>query len=300
MKHSEYREWMCGLTFQVPQDLVAVKRTTSGSEASFRREYDILRHFRKMEHANDHLVTLLAAYEQNHQYFLIIPWAEFDLHHYWLEGFPNAPCGDKSISLWIQEQCCGLAGAVTTIHHYHTTSQTSIIEKLSLTRAEPSNQIEEPKGIFTLNGRHGDIKPANILWYPARNGLGILRISDFGTAYFSRSNRISAHEKDMMASSRPYRSPESLLPDGEISSQCDVWALGCVFLEFICWYAGGRQFLDRFEKARACGYESASFCCLRNNRRDTPLRMELKESVREVCGSRISIPFDCTLTVPDR
>ena len=101
-----------------------------------------------------------------------------------------------------------------------------------------------------------------------------------------------------MPSSRPYRSPESILPYGEITPQCDVWALGCVFLEFICWYAGGRQLLNRFEKARAWGYESASFCCLKTNRPDGPLDMELKESVRKVCDSRILL--GCTLTVDDR
>jgi serine/threonine protein kinase len=278
--------------------VVAVKKVTCGSKASFEREYNILRHLRKMKHANNHLVTLLAAYEQNHQFFLILPWAEFDLHHYWLEKFPDAPCGDESTSSWIQEQCCGLAGAVSTLHHYHTTSQTSMVEKQPAIRAEPRNRMDDTRSFLILNGRHGDIKPANILWYPTQHGLGILRLSDFGTAHFSRANCISPHEKDMMPSSRPYRSPESILPDGEISAQCDVWALGCVFLEFICWYAGGRQLLNRFEKARAWGCESASFCCLRDKRPDAPLHMELKESVQEVCDFRTL--FDCILTVDAR
>ena len=289
---SGYKKWSCKLTFQVSQNRVAVKKVTCGSKTSFEREYNILRHLRKTEHANNHLVTLLAAYEQNHQFFLILPWANFDLHHYWLKSHPNAPCGDELISLWIQEQCCGLAGAVSTLHHYHTTSQTSIVEKQPAIGTEPRNRT------LILNGRHGDIKPANILWYPTQHGLGILRLSDFGTAHFSRANCISPHEKDMMPSSRPYRSPESILPHGEITVQCDVWALGCVFLEFICWYAGGSQALKHFEEARAWGYESASFCCLKNNRPDGPLHMELKESVRKVCDSRI-LP-GCTLTVDDR
>jgi serine/threonine protein kinase len=196
--------------------------------------------------------------------------------------------------LWIQEQCYGLAGAVSTIHHYLTTSRTSIFRDEYSPQPETSHALEQecglindPKGSLTLKGRHGDIKPANILWYPAQHGLGILRLSDFGTAHFSSTNGISSHESDTIPSSRPYRSPESVLPDGEISGQCDVWALGCVFLEFVCWYAGGCELLKRFEGERAFGHESASFCCLKYNRLDAPLRMEVKQPVRKVSDSRL-------------
>jgi len=31
---------------------------------------------------------------------------------------------------------------------------------------------------------------------------------------------------------------------------CDVWSLGCLYLEFITWYFGGKQLPDEFKAAR--------------------------------------------------
>ena len=83
--------------------------------------------------------------------------------------------------------------------------------------------------------------------------------------------------------SRPYRSPEAMLPGCELSVQCDVWALGCVFLEFICWYSGGTTSLKSFEDQRVTDYDlSPSFCCRDNSAYDGPARMKVKDSVTKV------------------
>lgn len=270
--------------------MVAVKKMHHQHKASFNREYNILSHLRKMEHANDHIVTLLAAYEQNDHSYLLLPWADFDLYRYWREKSPNAPCGDHMVSSWIQRQCCGLAGAVSTIHHYLTSSQTTIFHDEDSVEKEHTQSIgkksdhtDSLKGPLILKGRHGDIKPQNILWFPdQQNGLGVLCLSDFGTAHFTNADRKASYQRESMSSSRTYRSPESILPDGELSGQCDVWALGCVFLEFVCWYAGGCKLLKQFEDDRASGHESISFCYPRYNGRNTLICMEIKESVQEV------------------
>ncbi|KAH7398888.1 kinase-like domain-containing protein [Phaeosphaeria sp. MPI-PUGE-AT-0046c] len=274
---------------QVPNNVIAIKKIHHLHKDSFDREYNILRHLRKMEHANEHLVTLLAAYNQNDHFYLLLPWAEFDLYRYWHEKSPEAPYGDPRVSSWIHRQCCGLTGAVSTIHHYLTSSKTSILrDEYSMqpgsTQSTGKNhdQVDDAKVRLTLKGRHGDIKPHNILWYPEQNGLGVLRLSDFGTAHFSSANRKSCYQRDKMPSSWTYRSPESILPDGEVSGQCDVWALGCVFLEFVCWYAGGCELLKQFEDDRASGHESISFCYPKYNGRGKRTCMAIKEAVQEM------------------
>ncbi|CAN9258831.1 unnamed protein product [Alternaria alternata] len=58
---------------------------------------------------------------------------------------------------------------------------------------------------FVLSGRHGDIKPKNILWFPHASSaessitdLGILKLSDFGSAHFGEEEAVSAQDKDTM------------------------------------------------------------------------------------------------------
>ena len=52
-----------------------------------------------------------------------------------------------------------------------------------------------------------------------------------------------------LPNSPTYRSPESDL-DGKLTTACDVWALGCVYLEFVAWYFGGYRLVQRFGEQR--------------------------------------------------
>ncbi|KAL8380824.1 hypothetical protein RB595_005221 [Gaeumannomyces hyphopodioides] len=104
-------------------------------------------------------------------------------------------------------------------------------------------------------GRHGDIKPQNILWFPSsadeqaegEDGVsegGILRIIDFGTSEFSRTKAYGE-----VRDTATYRSPES--DTGRpLSSLCDIWALGCMIVEFVTWYFHGWAGVAQFEKDR--------------------------------------------------
>jgi serine/threonine protein kinase len=234
---------------------------------------------------------LLATYEQNEHYHLILPWAEVDLDDFWKLRFPN-PSREPKLSAWLKTQFCGIAGAVSYIHRYNTTSETTMLRSAASSISEASVvqshcQPHRPPGQRTpkrLWGRHGDIKPANILWFPDRNMpideiSGTLKISDFGTARFSENDNLSAQDRRRIPNSEPYQSPECRLPDGEISTQCDVWALGCVFLEFACWYSGGRELLEGFQHDRAYRYDSSSFFTIK---REESTTAELKQPVVEV------------------
>lgn len=83
------------------------------------------------------------------------------------------------------------------------------------------------------NGRHGDIKPENILWFQP-HGLnsdqsafeGKLVISDFGLTEFHRDDTGLVSLMNT-ATSPTYRAPEYDISE-TISQSYDIWTMGCV------------------------------------------------------------------------
>ncbi|CAN9309540.1 unnamed protein product [Alternaria alternata] len=173
---------------------------------------EVLRNLHKTQHAHDHLVTLLATYEQRDYLCLVLPWADADLDQYWRRQDPRSFGDGARLSAWLKQQCCGLAEAVSRIHRYETTSSTTMLR--NITSAAPgaeaipgrSQSVRSPgQRDFVLSGRHGDIKPKNILWFPHASSaessitdLGILKLSDFGSAHFGEEEAVSAQDKDTM------------------------------------------------------------------------------------------------------
>ncbi|KAF4441594.1 kinase-like protein [Fusarium austroafricanum] len=212
----------------------AVKKLNSKSYKEFKQEFDMLAKLGETKH--QHLVSLLGAYCHLDNNYLIFDWADSDLSKYW-QSHPD-PDFDFETVLWVAEQCAGLASGLQQIHRYGSIEQ----QKCS---ADPT----QPK----LYGRHGDIKPENILWFsdPDRpSHRGTLRICDFGVSEFhtmgSRSNRRNSH----VALSPYYRPPESELQDGRISRSYDIWTIGCLYLEFLAWLLGGWRLVRTLVIAR--------------------------------------------------
>jgi serine/threonine protein kinase len=103
-------------------------------------------------------------------------------------------------------------------------------------------------------GVHGDLKPANLLWFPNRddrNDMGTIKISDFGSGEFKLTTARTSAPRTRY--SPPYRPPEFDLPDSELTapSSGDIWSLGCVFLEFATWYIGGSDLLEKLDHLRS-------------------------------------------------
>ncbi len=102
-------------------------------------------------------------------------------------------------------------------------------------------------------GVHGDIKPSNLLWFPSsggdKGGMGTIKVADFGSGEFRLSARTSTASS---VHSPAYRPPEYDLPNPERVSpySYDVWSLGCVYLEFVTWYVGGRKLLEELDRLR--------------------------------------------------
>lgn len=149
---------------------------------------------------------------------------------------------------WLVDQCEGIAKALSKIHRYETRSDTTTVYRGPRPRNSRGESGFEPSDLL-LFGRHGDIKPRNILWFPGSGNCehGVLKITDFGIAHFKINDTGPTVEPP---NSRTYRSPECDLDPRRLSTLCDVWALGCVYLVFITWYFGGLHEVEKFAKKR--------------------------------------------------
>jgi hypothetical protein len=65
------------------------------------------------ERSHDHVVSLLATYEQFRKFNLIFYRAEGTLHDLWERKFP---CTDYSTMLWVAEQFAGIADGLSRLH----------------------------------------------------------------------------------------------------------------------------------------------------------------------------------------
>jgi serine/threonine protein kinase len=210
-------------------------------EKDFEVEVEMLKAF--SNHRGPHLVKLLATYRWHGRYHLIFPYARLNLRNYWKET-PTPEFSQTTIS-WMLWQCKGIAAGLYAIHEYKNSErkqQATLGSDLPHGRANKDN----------LFGRHGDIKPENILWYDedTHHGLGLLLIADFGLMEFHSEHSRSNVRADGVACSPTYAPPELELRL-HISPAYDIWSLGCVFLEFVTWLVLGSQELDGFPEARA-------------------------------------------------
>jgi serine/threonine protein kinase len=184
-------------------------------------------------------VTLLASIAckesgNREKFYLLFPWAEGDLLAYWQKQSKLERSHEKIT--WTFNQFYDIVDAINYIHN-------------------PSNMFND-KG-QKLYGRHGDIKPENILWY-RKNGQDILVISDLGLSAVhreaSRSNQIEAD------ATPSYRPPECDIQCednrniGRISRSFDIWSLGCMFIELITWMLLDYHGLEQFKSKRQSSY----------------------------------------------
>ncbi|OHE97893.1 serine/threonine protein kinase, partial [Colletotrichum orchidophilum] len=169
----------------------------------------------------DHLIQLQLTYKHGQSYYLVFPWADGNLLQFWSES--SATPGRLSEIVWLLGQCMGLVRALRKIHHVS----------------------DDPKSLLDNKywGRHGDIKPENILWFKKyeESQRNFLVISDFGlTRFNSADSRSKVAHDSIKGFSGSYRPPEVDLK-GTISQRYDIWSLGCVFLEFVSWFLIGHN-----------------------------------------------------------
>ncbi|CZR52310.1 uncharacterized protein PAC_02187 [Phialocephala subalpina] len=156
------------------------------NENKFRKEMEQLRRFNGSAHP--HLVTLLSTFTFLDKYHFVFPYADSTLEYYWEVIEPN-PKMDIATVRWVSRQILGLVGAVAVIHDPPHLPNLTVDSK--------------------RYGRHGDIKPDNILWFrSSSDDKGILVVTDLGLSDIHREQSKSGIPRYNIAKVPGYQPPE--------------------------------------------------------------------------------------------
>ncbi|KAJ0104549.1 hypothetical protein Patl1_18263 [Pistacia atlantica] len=89
------------------------------------------------------------------------------------------------------------------------------------------------KGLCSIHEKgyvHCDLKPANILVFPQKDGINSIKIADFGLAKEPNETLNPNCYKFRFRGTPIYMPPESVA-FGEIDTALDIWSLGCIVVE---------------------------------------------------------------------
>ncbi|KAI1146038.1 kinase-like domain-containing protein [Nemania diffusa] len=192
---------------------------------------------------DSHLIKLLLTFQHGRKYYFLFEWADGNLGEYWHEH-PYGPERTIEKMRWAATQCLGLATAVKRIHGLATwqKERRNQPQMLGISGREDENEW----------GRHGDIKPNNILWFASDGDRFVL--SDLGlTRFHSSVTRSLVPHTSIAGYSWSYRAPEMDNPQQNICQKYDIWSLGCVFLEFCSWWLLGLKGVEEFWNVRVKG-----------------------------------------------
>ncbi|KAK2051809.1 kinase domain-containing protein [Colletotrichum caudatum] len=215
----------------------AVKEIHAADKELYRKELRALVKSCARVQKEKHLIKLLLTFQHGQRHYLVFEWADGNLQEFWAKKRVVSAAASAS---WMLQQCRGIANAVKRIHGLATWQKEE--------RSTASGTVEENKLVKDW-GRHGDIKPSNILWFSTYGeDHDHLVVADLGlTRYHSLLTRSRVLRVDGFTGT--YRAPEIDLGD-HISSKYDIWSVGCVFLEFCVWYLLGADSIAVFESER--------------------------------------------------
>ena len=183
---------------------------------AFQQEKEMLQRLSLFPHK--HILRYETTWAQDEFLYMLFPCAEKrSLAHYLDHEEPRQLTED--FVLWLFRQFRGLADAVRVIHQFGG-----------------HKNLLSPQQKGQMTGFHHDIKPDNILVFTDENEqYGVFLIADFGTAKINllRSGQQSRFVEK--GSGDPtYEAPDVRI-HGRLSRPQDMWSLGCVFLEIMCW-----------------------------------------------------------------
>jgi serine/threonine protein kinase len=210
----------------------------------------------------------VAAFHHGDTRCLVFPWADggtlrelFGKEAAEIEAWCNAE--------WVWKACLGISEG---LHHMHQPPHAkapregpSVLnvsppsqQRDGVSRGEENeNESETQIEKTSAPQLHADIKPENILCFStvtapndsgSRGGPYTLRLADLGLAKpISEPNGVRS--KDIQHT-LTYRPPEQDLDAEFATQQWDIWALGCLFLEFVIWFLEGPSSLEEFQKER--------------------------------------------------
>lgn len=215
----------------IPGPYYALKkfhRDRRSKKDDFYHERAALERFSGSQSGHIHLIPLLMSYETETTYYMVFPWARYNLKQFW-KNVPNRPDSNESLH-WMLGQCHGLAKALQKVHRHNSW-----------------------KGRQN-RGRHGDIKPLNILCFSSQEGdeddtdptRYRLVIADFTLMRFHSANSVDQGTASKVGYSRTYQPPETRMGGEEpVNQMYDVWTLGCVYLELITWHLLGSKAISK-------------------------------------------------------
>uniref|UniRef100_L2FSY7 Protein kinase domain-containing protein n=1 Tax=Colletotrichum fructicola (strain Nara gc5) TaxID=1213859 RepID=L2FSY7_COLFN len=158
----------------------AIKELHTESKEAYDQEMELFRKIgaRSESESPRHLIQLQFSYLYGDRYFLVFPWADGNLREFWAKHHDYHLRKDKDI-VWFFRQCKGLARALQKVHILTSLSDASKADfKVALGNLT--------HGKLKRWGRHGDIKPENILWFEKYDEMeDFLVISDFGLTSFN-------------------------------------------------------------------------------------------------------------------
>jgi serine/threonine protein kinase len=239
---------------------VAIKKLIDPDEDDFLKEANILRALAPKRHL--HLLRLLATFQQTKsqeglKWHFVFPCADANLRAYWDKTEPNPKFNERTV-LWVLKQMAGITDGLSQVHIHEVVMPLSV-KGVGGIRLKEGKTMSVEKG-EQWYGRHGDIKPENILWFSKDpehdDDRGMLKIADFGLGRFHGLDSRSKVPPETIAGTVTYEPPELKLGT-PVSRAYDIWSLGCLFLEFITWLLMGAKAVHGFADARAEPYPSA-------------------------------------------
>ncbi len=217
---------------------------------------------------HDHIIKLLATFEHQGRYSMILPLAEENLRQFWAHEKPSS-----AASPWYLQQMAGIATALSYLHN------------------DLLAQDSRP-----MSGYHMDLKPENIL---IDHGRFVL--SDFGSSHIQPKE--SRQELPPHPGLGTYEPPECQL-DLPQSQAYDIWSLGCIFLECTAWLMKGSSAIDAFAEDRLNDVERSGnsfkddyFFTLELNESFTPVRARTRPAVIQWIRDLQRDP-NCTEAIP--
>jgi len=193
----------------------------------------------------------------------------------------------------------GIASGLAHIHNFRLTSPQPpfVARRDRNSEATTMLQVRDSEKPF---GRHGDIKPENILFFRQMEGIndaqGVLQVADFGLGRFhGRDSRSSLPPTGILTSK--YEPPEVKISK-PVSRAYDIWSLGCLYLEFITWLLQGNEQIEMFAEVRReispLGINDDNFFTIQPSGEDAVVRQGVKEWV-----SKLHDHPDCSQLIHD-
>lgn len=195
-----------------------MKEIKSQDYDEYRNEVSVLERFSGSNKGHSHLIRLLMAFKHGERYYLLFRWAEGNLVDLWKKHRLSPT--SSSDTRWLIKQSLGMADGLRKINCHSSWDQSG------------SNGTAHKDRKY--RGRHGDIKPENILWFEKDGDTQHhLVISDFGLTRFHSPDSVSRVANRLVGGFSPTYSPPELDLQEELSQKYDIWSLGCLYLEFL-------------------------------------------------------------------